>query len=161
MPERSLQSRKTAVAQILKDPELFPDEFKSWLRSYLNNHPDIIWEQSQIPGSIPGSKISPGSFLSLLTSGTDRKAAFGNVVLTWGGGSVFTNAPNINHGLGAVPAFLASNALGATAAIEVFSPISLGSTVFSSTQFSAQARTVDGSIPAAGHTLSICWLAIA
>lgn len=89
-----------------------------------------------------------------------RKIAFGKGTLTWGGGSPFATSPNVAHGLGVIPAVLVPNALGASATIELFSPITLGSAVLDATNFSAQAVTVDGSSPAAGHILTICWLAI-
>jgi hypothetical protein len=86
------------------------------------------------------------------TGGRSAGIRFGSGTLTWPGGSAFTNATSVTHGLGTTPAaVLVTGSGGAT--------LVTANTV-GATTFNALGCTIDGSTPAASTTITFYWLAI-
>lgn len=59
----TLTDKADFLKKWLSDPQAYPDEFKSWLASHLQNNPNIVWERSQIP-KLPYSKLDLGGTIT-------------------------------------------------------------------------------------------------
>lgn len=90
-------------------------------------------------------------------SGTSVGIRFGGGTATWPGGSTFSTALPITHGLGKTPTvtFAGDASGGGLAHIPVWAAYSPGAT-----SFNVVAETGDLSIPGAGTTRNFYWVAI-
>lgn len=95
--------------------------------------------------------------LILDTGGVSLAVRIGTSTITWAGGSAFSTATAVTHGLGTTPKIVivgvnASSGLTATPSVE--------SRSFGATTFTAQCGTVDAQVPANTSTTAISWIAI-
>lgn len=107
----------------------------------------------------PVSQITP----QLLQTAFDqiekwsRSFAAGTAVGTWPGGSPNAGIVTVTHGLGVVPVAVVATSQGglpaaAAGVVQVFN--------YTATTFQFNITTADGSLPGAGTTQTIAWVAI-
>jgi hypothetical protein len=158
---------KAQLKKLLSSPELFPEEFKSFISGHVQHDPNIIWERSQIPtlpiekitGSVNADKLDgldSTDFLRLLAPAT-RKLAFGIATATFTGGSPAATV-NVAHGLGVAPQVVlltpqVQSGLNAIPAAEA--------DTYGVTTFRATIWTIDNQSPVNTSTATFAWLAIA
>lgn len=102
-------------------------------------------------GRLP-TTVSNG-LLQLVSQG-QHKIAFGSGIITYPGGSPFSNVASVTHGLGAKPVICIATMDNSLA----FSEVQVS---FDATTLQFRSGTIDGSTPAANATQPFYWLAIA
>ena len=90
--------------------------------------------------------------------GSIRQARFGTGTITWPGGLASSNTINVSHGLSVTPGAVLVASITSSGLTQI--PV-LQSGLYTSTQFSVAAGTVDGQTPLASATTGFAWLAVA
>jgi microcystin-dependent protein len=85
-PEPDFRSKVDFLRRWWKEPQAYPDEFKSWLISFLETHPDLIWVEQQIP-KIHWSKIIDPGGVQVTAFDTDQIGT----IKTFAGSTLPTN----------------------------------------------------------------------